>query len=81
MDYLTLNTEQLRALYQQKTNELTQALLLGNEWDELKAQREEVTRLAIALHRRLAESGTVTPADFQVRQSTDNAANMDEVSA
>lgn len=67
MEYASLEVSELRALYLQKTNELSHALLSGREWKDLQEVRDEVTNIAIALHKRLAEKGSVTPADFQLR--------------
>lgn len=68
MEYASLEVSELRALYLQKTHELSQALLFGKEWKDLKQQRDEVTTLAIFLHKRIAETGKVSPADFQIRK-------------
>lgn len=69
MEYANLEVSELRALYLKTSNDLSS----GKDWLELKEQRDRVTGLAIVLHRRLTEIGRVTPADFQIRNSTEEA--------
>jgi hypothetical protein len=68
MEYLNLDIHQLRALYRQKNNELSAALLSGSSWNELQPERNEVISIAIALHKKLRHLGSVSPAEFDYRQ-------------
>ena len=59
-----LDTEALRNLYQQKQRELTESLLSGALWQDVRDQRKQVTELSIALYRR-TQGGN--PAEHRTR--------------
>jgi hypothetical protein len=47
-----LDNNALKALYENKLQELNAALLRGAEWEALRDQRHEVTQLSILLSKR-----------------------------
>lgn len=51
-----LNLDELREVYEKESALLKTSLLNGSSWDELKEQRQKVTELAIALHKKINTS-------------------------
>jgi len=52
-----LDVEELRNAYEKESAKLKASLLNGISWEELKDQRQKVTELAIALHKKINTSG------------------------
>ena len=59
-----LNLENLRALYDEENEKLQARLLSGALWEEVKEERENITELSIALHRKLTALHALNPAEF-----------------
>ena len=56
--------DSLKALYG-KENEILQARLLSGEtWEDLKDQRQKVTEISIALHKKFTALHSLNPAEF-----------------
>jgi hypothetical protein len=51
-----LDVNALREVYEKESASLKSALLNGCSWEELKDQRQKVTELAIALHKKINAS-------------------------
>jgi hypothetical protein len=62
-----LDLDTIKILYEQESAKLKTALLNGLPWEELGDQRQKVTELAIALHKKI--NSTPNPAE-----STDRSA-------
>jgi hypothetical protein len=52
-----LDADNLKALYEKESLGLRTALLNGATWEEVKDQRQRVTELSIALHKKINTSG------------------------
>jgi hypothetical protein len=51
-----LGVDELRDAYEKESAKLKASLLSGTSWEELKNQRQKVTELAIALHKKINTS-------------------------
>jgi hypothetical protein len=51
-----LDVNELRDVYEKESSKLKASLLSGTSWEELKDQRQKVTELAIALHKKINTS-------------------------
>lgn len=51
-----MDVDALREAYEKESAKLRTALLSGSSWEELKEQRQKVTELAIALHKKINTS-------------------------
>lgn len=58
-----LDDQALKALYENKLQELNAALIGGAEWEALRDHRHEVTQLSILLSKRLSGN----PAEYKSR--------------
>ena len=65
---LDLNT--LKALYEQEAAQLQDALLKGVSWEGAKNQRQAVTELAIAIHKKRFDQN---PAESDTRSDRKNS--------
>jgi hypothetical protein len=63
-----LDLETLKSMYEKEQAELTSKLLSGALWNEVKDQREKLTRIAIVLHRKAREMG-LNPAEITASES------------
>lgn len=79
MELNNLDVTTLRILYIQRTEELRDALLSGLLWNELEMQRNAVTEIGIALHKKLLENGSVSPADFAIRKTLTSEREQDPI--
>ena len=52
-----MDAEALRDVYEKESAKLKASLLNGTPWEEMKDQRQRVTELAIALHKKINSSG------------------------
>jgi hypothetical protein len=52
-----MDVDAVRAAYEKEAAQLKASLLNGTPWEEMKDQRQKVTELAIALHKKLYISG------------------------
>lgn len=52
-----LGAEALKDVYEKESAKLKASLLNGSSWEEMKDQRQKVTELAIALHKKINSSG------------------------
>lgn len=62
-----LDVDTLQTLYEQETGNLKSALLNGTPWEELREQRQKVTELSIALHKKIHTS--TNPAESTDRST------------
>jgi hypothetical protein len=60
-----LDVDTLREAYEKESAQLKASLLSGTSWEDMKDQRKKVTDLAIALHKKLHNSGN--PAESMDR--------------
>lgn len=60
-----LDVDVLRILYEKEAAALKASLIKGTLWDDLKEQRQKVTGLSIALHKKIHSSKN--PAEFMDR--------------
>jgi|GraSoiStandDraft_5_1057265.scaffolds.fasta_scaffold1295170_2 hypothetical protein len=67
MDFINFKLEDLIAVYKKAENELQQALISGESWDEVKDKRSIVTKLAQEIWKKKQLSSNSTPADSQIR--------------
>jgi hypothetical protein len=51
-----LDVDELRDVFEKESAKLKASLLSGSSWEELKDQRQKVTELAIALHKKINTS-------------------------
>ena len=56
MNWGDLGVDELRDAYKKESAQLKASLLSGMLWEELKDQRQKVTELAIALHKKINAS-------------------------
>jgi hypothetical protein len=56
MNWNELDVNELRDVYEKESSKLKASLLSGTSWEELKDQRQKVTELAIALHKKINTS-------------------------
>jgi len=56
MNWNELGVEELKDVYEKESTKLKASLLNGTPWEELKDQRQKVTELAIALHKKINTS-------------------------
>ncbi len=56
LNWSELGVDELRDVYEKESAKLKASLLGGTSWDELKDQRQKVTELAIALHKKINTS-------------------------
>jgi hypothetical protein len=56
MRWNELDVDTLRTMYERESYALKSALLKGTLWHELKDQRQKVTELSIALHKKIHSS-------------------------
>jgi hypothetical protein len=61
--FSALDADALKALYEKESNELHAKLLDGTSWNELRGQRKKVTKLAVALHKKIHRAVTMNPAE------------------
>jgi len=61
-----LNVDDLREAYEKESARLKTSLINGGSWEELKDQRQKVTELAIALHKKIHTSDN--PAESTGRE-------------
>ena len=59
-----LNLESLKALYDEENEKLQARLLSGAVWEEVKEERDNITELSIALHRKFTALHALNPAEF-----------------
>lgn len=52
-----LDVDELRNVYEKESSKLKASLINGTSWEELKDQRQKVTELAIALHKKINSTG------------------------
>ena len=52
-----LDAEALKDIYEKESAKLKASLINGSSWEEMKDQRQKVTELAIALHKKINSSG------------------------
>jgi hypothetical protein len=62
--YAGLDAEALKILYDKENLALNARLLEGVPWNELRDQRKKVTKLAIALHKKVQALNAMNPAEF-----------------
>jgi hypothetical protein len=56
MEWNEFDVDSLKAMYDQEAAALKSALLKGTSWNDLKEQRQIVTELSIALHKKIHSS-------------------------
>lgn len=56
MKWNELDVDDLRILYEKEAAALKASLIKGTIWDDLKEQRQKVTELSIALHKKTHSS-------------------------
>jgi hypothetical protein len=56
MNWSELDLDALKDAYEKESSKLKAALLNGTSWEELRDQRQKVTELAIALHKKINTS-------------------------
>ena len=52
MKWSELDIPTLKGIYEKEAADLKAALISGSSWEELREQRQKVTDLAIALHKK-----------------------------
>lgn len=57
MNWSELDVDALKDAYEKEAAKLKASLLNGSSWEEMKDQRQKVTELAIALHKKINASG------------------------
>jgi hypothetical protein len=57
INWSDMDTEALRDVYEKESAKLKASLLSGTPWEQMKDQRQKVTELAIALHKKINSSG------------------------
>jgi hypothetical protein len=65
MNWSEMDVDALRDFYEKESAQLKASLLNGCSWEEMKDQRQKVTELAIALHKKMHVSGN--PAESMDR--------------
>lgn len=65
MNWNELDVNELRETYEKESAKLKASLLSGTSWEDLKGQRQKVTELAIALHKKINTSSN--PAESMDR--------------
>jgi len=71
LNWNELDVDALRNVYEKESAKLKSSLLSGSSWEELKDQRQKVTELAIALHKKINNSGNpAESADRSERRSS-----------
>jgi hypothetical protein len=61
INWSELDVDELRNVYEKESSKLKTSLINGTSWEELKDQRQKVTELAIALHKKI--NSTANPAE------------------
>lgn len=61
MNWSELDVDALKNAYEKESAKLKASLLNGSSWEEMKEQRQKVTELAIALHKKI--NSTANPAE------------------
>jgi hypothetical protein len=56
MKWSELDVDELKNVYERESAKLKASLLNGSSWEELKDQRQKVTELAVALHKKINSS-------------------------
>jgi hypothetical protein len=56
--------DSLKALYEKENEVLQTRLLSGEAWEEVKDQRQKVTEISIALHKKFTALHSLNPAEF-----------------
>lgn len=75
-NFSALDIGALKALYENESNELHTKLLDGVSWNELRDQRKKVTKLAVALHKKIHKTATaVNPAESPSNDMVRRAGN------
>jgi len=62
INWSEMDAEALRDVYEKESAKLKASLLSGTPWEEMKDQRQKVTELAIALHKKI-NSSSGNPAE------------------
>lgn len=66
-DLMKLDIEVLTALYDREFLELKTALINGTDWNDIRDQKNKVTRIAISIHKKLNRNDSSDPSAFASR--------------